>query len=122
MRTLKISLFILICSAVVTLFFSSSLRSEMYKYVDENGTTVYVDDLSKVPEKYRKQVEVREEKTEETPEEETPAASEGEGKESDDHLTRQKEEEERQRQEEEKAREELEKGLVTPVTISGNHV
>ena len=120
MSELKISLFLLICTFVVTLLLPPSLCSETYKYVDEKGTEVYVDDLSKVPEKYRNQVEVREEKTEGPSEEETPAASEGEEEESEDYWTRK--EEEWKRQEEEKAREEFEKSLITQVTIRGNHV
>ena len=102
----------------------------MYKYVDEKGTLVFVDDLSKVPEKYRDQVEVREQKTEgpsaeEAPavsEDETPTAPEGAEVVSDDALTQQREEEEQQIQEEEQDREALESGLVTPVVIEGNHV
>jgi predicted aspartyl protease len=120
MRKLKVSLFLFICSFFATLLFSNQLCSETYKYVDEKGTEVYVDDLSKVPEKYRNQVEVRKEKTEGPSEEVTPAASEGAGEESEDYLTRQMEE--LKRQEEEKAREEFEQSLATPVTISGNHV
>ena len=34
------------------------LRPEYYKYVDEEGITFYVDDLSRVPEKYRPHVDV----------------------------------------------------------------
>lgn len=128
MSELKISLFLFICTFLVTLLLPSSLCSETYKYVDEKGTEVYVDDLSKVPEKYRNQVEVREEKTEVPSEEEPPPAYEGEPpktpegseEESEDYWTRK--EEEWKRQEEEKAREEFEKSLITQVTISGNHV
>ena len=34
------------------------LRPEYYKYVDEEGRIFYVDDLSRVPEKYRPHVVV----------------------------------------------------------------
>jgi predicted aspartyl protease len=128
MSELKISLFLLTCTFVVALLIPAPLYSETYKYVDEKGTEVYVDDLSKVPEKYRNQVEVREEKTEVPSEEEPPTVSEGETpktpegpeEESEDYRTRK--EEEWKRQEEEKAREEFEESLITQVTISGNHV
>jgi predicted aspartyl protease len=39
-----------------------NLQAEFYKYVDEQGRTFFVDDLSQVPEAYRKQVEVYPEK------------------------------------------------------------
>jgi predicted aspartyl protease len=99
-----------------------ALRSEIYKYVDKSGTIHFVDDLGKVPEEYRNQITVYEDKAETASEEETSTTSEDAGEEADDFLIRQRQEEERQRQEEEQAREELESGLVTPVVIEGNHV
>ncbi len=128
MRKSNIIFFIIVCTLVVTLLSSSPLRSEIYKYVDESGTIHFVDDVGKIPQEYRNQVTVYEDKSEaasegETPtvsEGETPAVSEGEGEESEDYLTRQMEE--LQRQKEEEAREEYEKSLETKVTISGNHV
>ena len=41
---------------------SPDLRAEFYKYVDEEGNIFYVDDLSRVPEKYRNRVNVYREK------------------------------------------------------------
>lgn len=38
------------------------LRSEYYKYVDDDGRIFYVDDLSKVPEKYRPHIDVYKER------------------------------------------------------------
>jgi predicted aspartyl protease len=122
MRKLNVSIVILICSFLVTFLSPLPLHSEIYKYVDKSGTIHFVDDAGKIPPEYRDQVTVYEDKSDTASDEETPTASEGAGEESEDYLTRQMEEEEKQRQEEEKAREELEKGLVTPVTISGNHV
>jgi predicted aspartyl protease len=43
------------------------LQAEFYKYVDKEGQTFYVDDLSRVPEAYRKQVEVYPEKYDHLP-------------------------------------------------------
>jgi len=40
----------------------SDLRSEFYKYVDKEGRTFYVDNLSKIPEEYRKTANVYREK------------------------------------------------------------
>lgn len=37
---------------------SPIVRAEFYRYVDEEGNIFYVDDLSRVPEKYRNQVNV----------------------------------------------------------------
>jgi predicted aspartyl protease len=122
---------VLICALIA---FPLVPRSEIYKYVDKSGTIHFVDDLGKVPEEYRDQITVYEDKPEAAPEEETPTVSEDEtpttpegaeekaGEESDEALIRQRELEEQQRQEEEQAREELESGLVTPVVIEGNHV
>jgi len=103
------------------LLFPPELRSELYKYVDKDGTIHAVDDPGKIPEKYRSQVTIFEDKPDTAPGEGTPAASEGK---ADDSQARQLEEwrEEKKREEEEKAREELERNLVTKVTISGNHV
>ena len=117
----KAGFFILVLIFALALF-PPALRSEIYKYVDKSGTIHFVDDLGKVPEEYRNQITVYEDKSETVTEEEAPTASEGAGDESDDALIRQKEEEEKQRQEEERARKELESGLVTQVTIDGNHV
>jgi len=104
-----------------TFFLPPELRSEIYKYVDKNGTIHFVDDLTKVPEEYRNQVTVREDKPKEPSVEETPTTSEGE---AEDSSAQQLEEwrEEKKREEEEKAQEAYEKGLETKVTISGNKV
>ena len=128
MRKSHIILFILVCSFVVTFLSSSPLRSEIYKYVDKDGTIHFVDDIGKIPAEYRNQVTVYEDKSDTASDEETPTASEGEvpaasegaGEESEADLTRQIEE--LKRQQEEKAREEFEQSLTTKVTISGNHV
>ena len=102
----------------VSIGLPSSLRSEIYKYVDKKGTVHFVDDLTKVPEEYRKQVDVREDKPKES---ETPTASELEGEGSADREL-EKWREEKKKEEEEKAQQALERGLETKVTISGNKV
>jgi predicted aspartyl protease len=115
---------------VVLLFLMGMLLSpclvhaDIYKYVDKNGTTHFVDDLGKVPPEYRNQVTVREEKPEGPPQEETPKAVDKKGETPEEARTRQMIEglEEKKRQDEEKAREESEKSLVTKVTIRGNQV
>jgi len=124
MRKLNVSFYIIVLLLMGTLFFSFDARADIYTYVDKNGTTHFVDDLGKVPPEYRNQVTVREEKPEGTPQEQMPAASEGERKGSDDSRARQVDKwfEEKKREEEEKAQEEFEKSLVTKVTIRGNQV
>jgi predicted aspartyl protease len=107
------------------LCFPFEVRADIYKYVDKNGTTHFVDDLGKVPPEYRNQVTVREEKPEgPSPEGETPQAVEKKGETPEEARTRQMLEglEEKKRQDEEKARGEFEKSLVTKVTIKGNQV
>jgi predicted aspartyl protease len=108
---------VLICALLLS---PPAPRSEIYKYVDKSGTIHFVDDLGKVPEEYRNQITVYEDKkTEAVPEGETPTVSEGETPATPEGAV---EEEEQQIQEEEQAREELESDLVTPVVIDGNHV
>ena len=116
-------LIILLLSAAM-LFFPFAVRADIYKYVDKNGTTHFVDDLGKVPPEYRNQVTVREEKPEVTTEGETSPAVQGKGETPEEARTRQMLEglEDKKRQDEEKAREEFEKSLVTKVTIRGNQV
>ena len=76
-------------------FGSPDLRAEFYKYVDEEGNIFYVDDLSRVPEKYSNQVNVYREKYDNLSVEEKSKAL--------------KREEEQIRQQEELHRQEIEK-------------
>jgi predicted aspartyl protease len=101
------------------------VRADIYKYVDKNGTTHFVDDLGKVPPEYRDQVTVREDKPKGPPAQgETPKAVEKKGETPEEERTRRIIEglEEKKRQDEKKAREEFEKSRVTKVTIRGNSV
>jgi Aspartyl protease/Domain of unknown function (DUF4124) len=116
---------IIVWLVAAMLFFPSAVRAEVYKYVDKNGTTHFVDDLSKVPPEYRDQVPVREEKPQGPPPEGgAPRAAENRGETPEEERTRQMLEglEEKKRLDEEKDREEFEKSLVTKVTIKGNQV
>jgi hypothetical protein len=121
----KAWLLILLWVLVVTLFSPLKLYADVYKYVDKNGTTHFVDDLSKVPPEYRNQVTVSEEKPALIPPGgEPPKAVEKKGETPEEVRTRQMldELEEKKRLDEEKAREEFEQSLVTKVTIRGNQV
>ena len=107
-----------------TLWFPFAVCADIYKYVDKNGTTHFVDDLGKVPPEYRNQVTVREEKPGGATEGATPPAVETKGETPEEARTRRmlEELEEKKRRDEEKSREEFEKSLVTKVTIRGNQV
>jgi predicted aspartyl protease len=130
MNKLNVGFLAILLLLMGMLVFPFAVDAEIYKYVDKNGTTYFVDDVSKVPPEYRDQVTVSEEKPQVTPPEETP--SEGESpnvvqkkdETPEEARTRQMLEslEEKKRRDEEKAREEYEKSLVTKVTINGNKV
>ncbi len=111
---------IILLLVAAMLFFPFAVRADIYKYVDKEGTTHFVDDLSKVPPEYRDQVTVREEK----PEGATPEAVKTQGETPEEARTRQMLEslEDKKKQDEEKSRQEFEKSLVTKVTIKGNQV
>lgn len=48
---------------IIAIFCSVRARADMYKYVDDKGTLSITDDLAKVPEKYRANIEtIKEEK------------------------------------------------------------
>ena len=48
-----------ILSILVLIIFASPGYGEMYKWVDEKGTTHFTDDISTIPERYRQDVEER---------------------------------------------------------------
>ena len=54
------AIFLLIASFL--LLWPAALQAEFYKYVDEEGNSYFVDDISSVPEKYRDQIKVYREK------------------------------------------------------------
>ena len=43
----------MICCSLLLVICSTELYAKIYRYVDEKGTTVFVDDESKIPLKYR---------------------------------------------------------------------
>jgi clan AA aspartic protease (TIGR02281 family) len=49
---------VIIFLIIILIVFTSSSYGEMYKWVDEKGTLHFVDDLSKVPERYRPDAEM----------------------------------------------------------------
>jgi len=65
----KIRLFIYLFLFTSILLLPMDLQAEFYKYVDKDGRTFYVDDLSKVPREYWDQVDVYKEKYDHLPSE-----------------------------------------------------
>ena len=73
----------------VSLFLPLELRSEFYKYTDEEGNAYFVDDKSKIPLKYRDKVKVYEEKYDHLSDEEKAIQMEREQKEQEERLREQ---------------------------------
>lgn len=44
---------------MISLLTPSVILAEIYKWINDDGSTGFTDDISKVPEKYRKQVEIK---------------------------------------------------------------
>lgn len=97
--------------------------AKIYKYVNEQGTTVFVDDESRIPRQYRKTVEsyhqelddLSPQEREATLELRRQAQEEGERRAAEERLLR-------QQQKREEALQELKGALETRVRISGNQV
>ena len=89
-------------TGIILLFFislsllsPSELRSEFYKYIDEDGNIYFVDDKAKIPLKYKDQTKVYKEKYDHLSEQEKAIQLEREQKELEEHL---KEQEQLQRE------------------------
>ena len=91
----------------VFLFSPLELRSEFYKYTDEQGNAYYVDDKSKIPLKYRDQIKVYEERYDHLSEEEKALQQQREQKEQEERLR----EQERLQEEAERLNEEWKREL-----------
>ena len=109
-------------------------RAEFYKYVDDEGNIFYVDDLSRVPEKYHNQIKVYREKYDNLSEDERSRALERENEQLQEQAreqerqvkerllqTQQIEEEERRKQSE-AARQNLQEKTETRVILEGNRI
>ncbi len=114
--------------------FPAELQAEFYRYVDDQGRIFYVDDLSKIPEKYRPKVNVYREKYDDLP-----AAQRARALEKEQRLQQEKEaehqrqlveqlqeaqrmEEEQRQKEAERARQALLKKSETRIMLDGNRV
>ncbi|MBW2040280.1 MAG: clan AA aspartic protease [Deltaproteobacteria bacterium] len=113
-------LFTLLFLLVLTLLFPIELRSEFYKYIDRDGTIHFVDDESKIPNEYRDNVTVYEDKSGHLSEHERSVILEREQRELEDLRKRETEEElaEEKRQEGQIAQKKYEMKVI----VKGNHV
>ena len=122
---------------IVTIWFLSlpaSLCAEFYKYVDKEGRIFYVDDISKIPEEYRPNVNVYREKYDHLSNEEKSRALEIEHehmqerqlehqRQIDDRLQEIRVlEEEEKRKKAEEARQKLLEKTQTRIIVEGNHI
>lgn len=76
------NLFIILIVFFASFIFPLKLRSEFFKYINEDGNTVFVDDLGKVPPEYRKDVMIYKQKYDHLPEKERSILLEKDRKES----------------------------------------
>jgi predicted aspartyl protease len=132
MRTKFIIFLIIPLSFLVCV--SPAVWAEFYKYVDEEGNSYFVDDISGVPEKYRDQIKVYREKLDNLSDDERSRALQRESEEvrakEQEHQreieerllqTQQIEDEERRRQAE-AARQKLQDRSETRVILEGNRI
>jgi len=113
------------------LIYPLNLQAEFYKYVDKEGRTFYVDDLSRVPPEYLDQVNVYKEKYDHLPEGQRKSRIEQEQQQLEElelERRRQMELELQQAAEQEEAAKKREEQLArqkkmeTAVTIEGNRI
>jgi len=101
---------------LICLFSAEKSHSEFYRYVTEDGKIFYVDDLTKIPEKYREDLKVYKEKYDHLPENERVMMIE-----KDRDLDAQRTLEERKIQQQ-RERERYLKSMQTTVTIIDNQI
>jgi len=110
---------IVLIFALVTLFIPQQLYGKIFKYLDKNGRTCFVDDESKIPHEYFENSTVYQDRFENLSEEERLKILEREAR-LEEFLER--EEEALKKAEELAAREKYLKSLETEVAIIGNQV
>jgi len=126
----KFLIYIDMISLGLILFYPLNLQAEFYKYVDKEGRTFYVDDLSNVPPEYLDQVNVYKERYDHLPEAERKSRREQERQRQEElELKRRHQlEMELQQAEKEEAARQLEAQLAnqkkqeTAITIEGNRI
>jgi predicted aspartyl protease len=124
----------LISLVCILLCWPPTLQAEFYRYVDEEGNSYFVDDISSVPEKYRDQIKVYREKYDnlsgddrsralQRENEEVRAKEQEHQRQIEERLlqTQQIEDEERRKQAE-AARKKLQERSETRVILEGNRI
>jgi len=113
---------------------SSNLRAEFYKYVDDEGKIFYVDDISRIPEKFRNQIKVYREKYDHLSDKERSQVRQRENEQLQEQeqeqqrqieerlLQTQQIEEEERRKKAEAAKQELLEKTETKVILEGNRI
>ncbi|OHB33765.1 MAG: hypothetical protein A2X84_03135 [Desulfuromonadaceae bacterium GWC2_58_13] len=102
--------------AVLVLLAASTVQAKIYRYVDDNGVTVFVDDESRIPAKFRQEVKAYSGQLDHLTPEEREALRERERQEREQARIEQRVEQAEQQ------RQALIQSLETPVTIRGNQV
>jgi len=106
---------VLPCLLLVLFCLIPALNSlAIYKYVDENGRTIYVDDESKIPARYLNQ----------STDIDLPEVTDEEKAEQAERLrkVRELQQEKLQEERQQRIREEIEKQLETPIVVRGNQI
>lgn len=107
---------LIMCLTLVAVAFAGGIQAKIYRYVDGNGVTVFVDDETRVPEEYRKETTSYRSRLDHlSPDERRVLREEEERLQAEEaaaHADRRAEEERRA----------LLRSLETPVTIRGNQV
>ncbi len=98
------------------LAFQGAPRAEFYKYVDEDGNLIFVDDKSRIPEPYQEEATVYKEKYDHLPEAQRAAAEKADRRRAEDLREARREAAARKEREERLAR------LRTEVEIRGNQI
>ncbi len=128
---IRVRRFCLLLATILMVFWARSpVQGEFYRYVDKDGTTYYVDDLTKIPAQYRSQYEVYSEKYDHLPAEQRSSLLESERQrelELEDERDRRLQEEvqwmeEQEAAERERQAEQASVGLQTPIMIQGNQI
>jgi len=125
---------LLIGPLCLLIFWLTDLRAEFYKYIDDEGRIFYVDDISRIPEKYRNQVKVYREKYDNLSDTERSRALQRENdqvqEKEQEHqrqieerlLQTQKLEEEERRKQAEADRQKMLEKTETKVIVEGNRI
>ncbi len=108
--------FMFVSLAVLALATAPAVEAKFYRYVDDSGVVVFVDDVTRIPAKHRNQVKTYSQELDHLSPEER-----AEVLERRDQARMEKESLRRQRRAEE-ARKAYEQGLETKVQIRGNQV